>query len=296
LPLELKLPLLMSVVLAAVLAIALVAVSHGAIFARLAADAAPLAIAAWRLSFASLVVSPLALAFRPPTADLPARPAIAAGAGVLLALHFALWIASLEYTSIARSVLFVSTAPIWVAVIEFLRGKGAPSRPALIALALATAGVAVVGMGDDDSGASIGDLFALSGAFAMAGYLLAARAAQQSLPFLRYLALAYGSAAALLWVAVLVSGTAAAGFGPATWWALAGMALVSQLVGHSGYNWALRRLKPLFVAIALVGEPILASLLGWWLLEEGIGWRTAAGGLLILAGIVLAARGARSDG
>jgi len=73
------------------------------------------------------------------------------------------------------------------------------------------------------------------------------------------------------------------------------MATISQLIGHSGYNWALRHLNPLFVAVVLVGEPVLASLLGWWLLGEELDWQTGAGGLLILTGIVLGASAARQS-
>jgi drug/metabolite transporter (DMT)-like permease len=278
-----------------VLAIALVAVSHGAIFARLA-DAPPLAIAAWRLGIACLVVLPVAISARP-AGPLAARPVVlAAAAGVMLALHFATWIASLEYTTIARSVLFVSTAPIWVAVIEAGLGRGLPARAMLAALAAAVAGAAIVGSGGFGGAASGGDLLAVAGAVAMAGYLLLSREAQAALPFRAYLGIAYGTAALGLWIAVIATGTQAAGFSATTWWALAGMAFVSQLVGHGGYNWALRHLQPLFVSIALVGEPVLASLLGWWLLGEEPGWRTGAGGVLILAGIALAARPRQNGG
>ncbi len=275
-----------------VLAVALVAVSHGAIFARLA-DAAPLAIAAWRLGLACLVAVPLAFTARR-EGPWPLRAAwLATGAGALLALHFGTWIASLDYTTIARSVLLVSTAPVWVAVLEVLGGRGLPSRPMRTGLLAAIAGAAIVGSEGFGGAASTGDLLALGGAVAMAGYLLMARAAQAALPFRVYLGIAYGSAAALLALAVLLSGTRAWGFDAGTWWALAGMALVSQLIGHSGYNWALRHLAPLFVAIVLVGEPVLASLWGWWLFGEQPGWRTAAGGVLILAGIALAASAGR---
>ena len=276
-----------------VLGIALLAVSHAAIFARLA-DAAPLAIAAWRLGIACLVVLPLAVTGTR-GGGLSLRPmALATGAGALLALHFATWIASLDYTSIARSVLLVSTAPIWVAVIQFVIGRGVPARSTLIALACVTAGAAVVSSsgGTGEAGYQ-GDLLALAGAIAMAGYLLLSREAQAALPFRAYLGVAYGSAALLLWLAVLATRTPVAGYDATTWWALAGMALVSQLIGHSGYNWSLRHLSPQFVAVVLIGEPVLASCLGWWLLGEELDWRTGAGGTLILAGIALCAMAAR---
>ena len=277
-----------------VLAIALAAVSFGSIFARLA-EAAPLAIAAWRMGLAALVVIPVALAGRTGAERLDLRhAALAAAAGLFLALHFATWIASLNYTSIARSVLLVSTAPIWVAILQFMTGRGAPPLRTVLALLFAVGGVAIASTGHDhNEGMLTGDLLAVAGAIAMASYLLLSQRAQSRLPFLRYLAIAYGSAAAILWLAVAMTDTAAGGFGAATWWALAGMAVISQLIGHSGYNWALRHLSPLFIAVALVGEPVLASLLGWWLLGEGLDWQTGAGGLLILTGILLGASAAR---
>src|SRR5688500_2585162 len=129
-----------------VLGIAWLAASCGAICARLA-EAPPLAIAAWRVGLALIVVMPFAAAgIVGPGTSKRAR-ALAAGAGILLAAHFATWIASLEYTTVARSVLFVCTAPIWVALLEFLSGRGAPTRATLLALVLALAGTAVVSGG-----------------------------------------------------------------------------------------------------------------------------------------------------
>jgi drug/metabolite transporter (DMT)-like permease len=276
-----------------VLGVALLAVSNGAIFARLAA-APPLATAAWRVGLALLVALPLAITAPRPPAISRRSLAYAACAGALLAVHFATWIASLSYTSIARSVLFVSTSPIWVALLQFLRGRDAPPRSTLAALVLALLGAAVVSGGGAGRHAGLsGDLLAVAGGIAMAGYLLLSRAAQAQLPFRLYLGIAYGIAAAALWAGVLASGTRATGFDVRTWWALAGMAAVSQLIGHSGYNWSLRHLDPLFVAVVSVGEPVLASMLGWWLIGEALDWRTGAGGALILAGIALAALDAR---
>jgi drug/metabolite transporter (DMT)-like permease len=276
----------------AVLALALVAVSHGAIFARLA-DAPALAIAAWRVGLAALVVLPVAAAApRRPVAGL-APIACACGAGLLLALHFATWIASLEHTTIARSVLLVSTSPIWVALLQFVTGRGLPTPLLGLALVLAIVGASIVSGGVRGEAAMAGDLLALTGGMAMAGYFLLSRQAQAELSFRAYLGIAYGSAAATLWIALAVTDTTMWGFDAGTWWALAAMALVSQLVGHSGYNWSLRHLNPLFVAVVSVGEPVLASALGWWLLGEPIDGRTAAGGLLILAGIALGTRAAR---
>jgi len=181
-----------------------------------------------------------------------------------------------------------------VALFQFLAGRGPPSRSTAIALVLAILGAGIVsGGGTGGRGALAGDLLAVAGGIAMAGYLLLSREAQIKLTFRAYLGVAYGVAAAILWLAVLVTRTPASGFDATTWWALGGMAVISQLIGHSGYNWSLRHLNPLFVSVVSVGEPVLASMLGWWLLGEQLDWRTAAGGLLILGGIALGSRAAR---
>jgi drug/metabolite transporter (DMT)-like permease len=276
-----------------VLGVALLAVSGGAIFARIA-QAPSLAIAAWRVGLALLIVLPVAAVARRQAVTPPRALAFAAGAGLLLSVHFATWIASLEYTTVARSVLFVCTAPIWVALIRFVSGQGAPSRATWLSLALAMAGAAIVSGGDSAGTAALtGDLLALAGGIAMAGYFLCSRAAQETLAFPHYLAVAYGVAAAALWASVMATGTQVAGYDSRTWWALAGMAGVSQPLGHSGYNWSLRHLDPQFVAVVSVGEPVLASLLAWWILGEALESRTVAGGLLVLAGIAVATAAAR---
>lgn len=277
----------------AVLALAVLAVSFGAIFVRYA-EAPALVVAAWRLALASAVVVPAALAFGHRRAIGARGDIVLAGAaGVLLAVHFATWISSLAHLPVAQSVLLVTTAPVWVALFGWASGRDRPGRATWSAVALVIAGSAVLAGGAGSGGPGPGHALAIAGAVAMAGYLVLARAAQRSLPFLPYVAIAYGSAAVTLWVAALLAGLPAAGFSGGTWAALAAMAVVSQLLGHGGYNWSLRHLRPAFVAVTLTGEPLLAALLAWLLLDEVVTGATAAGGALVLVGIALAARGER---
>lgn len=278
----------------AVLALALVAVSFGSIFARFA-EAPALVIAAWRVGLAALVVAPAALAFghrRPYGTWRDA--ALALGAGVLLAVHFATWIASLQHLPVAQSVVLVTTAPVWVVLIGWATGRDRPGPATWASVALVLCGSAVLAGGDVASGGpGIGHALALAGAVAMACYLLLARGAQRSLPFLPYVAIAYGAAAVALWSATLLSGLPWRGFDGGTWAALAGMALVSQFIGHSGYNWSLRHLPPSLVAVTLTGEPLLAALFAWLLLGEAVTAATAAGGALVIGGILVATRAER---
>ncbi len=279
-----------------ILALGVVAIAHGSIFVRLA-KAGPLAIAAWRLTLASAVVIPLALFFdRRAFSSLDGRLLAAiAGAGLLLAGHFATWITSLSYTSIANSVVLVATVPVWVGIIGVVTGALRLSRAMWIAISLSVAGSAVIGWGSARLGAGTlrGDLLAVAGAICMGGYLLLAQRIQRRLPFLAFVAVIYATAAAFLWIAAIASGARLSGFAPSTWWALAGIALVSQVIGHSSYNWSLRHLNPDLVAVTLLGEPMLAALLGLLFFAEPIPAMTLAGGALVLLAVLIATRASR---
>jgi drug/metabolite transporter (DMT)-like permease len=174
-------------------------------------------------------------------------------------------------------------------VLSWLFRLGAPQPRQLAAVALSVLGSAVIGGASLLAGSAPfrGALLALAGAVCMGGYLLLARASQRNLGFLAFVARSYGAAALALWIAALASGTGMVGFPPRTWLAFAGAALASQLIGHGGYNWALRHLDPVFVGIVLVGEPVLASALAWWLFGEPVAPSTWLGGALILAGVAI---------
>ncbi len=275
-----------------VLLVGVLAVSSGAIFVR-TAEAEPLVKAAWRLTFATLVLLPYA--FWKSRAELRALGRrdlfVGALAGFFLALHFAAWISSLDFTSVANSTVLVNTTPVWVALMTPWLTRDRVSGRAWLGIALSVAGGAVIGFGDFAGGARarLGDALALAGSLALAFYLLCGRNLRARLSLPAYLTICYGSAAALLWAAVFAAGLPATGFVLKTWGALLGMALVSQHLGHSSYNWAMKYFSAGFIAVCLLGEPVLSSLFAWWLLGEALTLLKAAGGMIILAGIYLAA-------
>lgn len=275
-----------------ILLVGVLAVSSGAIFVRLA-ESPPLVTAAWRLTLATLILLPYALwKTRDEIGRLSRRDlAIGALAGFFLALHFATWISSLSFTSVANSVVLVNTAPVWVALMTPWLTRDRVSRRAWLGIAASVVGAAIIGFGDFSGGsrALIGDGLALAGSLALAIYLLLGRKLRAQLSLPAYLTVCYSSATLLLWACVLVAGLPLAGFNLKTWGALLGMALVSQHLGHSSYNWAMKYFSAGFIAVCLLGEPVLGSLLAWWLLDEALTWGKALGGAIILAGIYLAA-------
>jgi drug/metabolite transporter (DMT)-like permease len=277
-----------------VLSVALFAVGHAAIFVRLA-DAHPFTVAAYRLGIATLVLLPFALpALRRVLPSFDRRRwALLAGAMAFLAVHFATWIASLDYTSIANSVVLVTLTPVWLALWSVVVLRVVPGAATLAAVALAILGTAVIGWGSFRLGGDtlFGDLLALVGGATFAGYLLFAQSLRRDLDLLPFAALVYGGAALLLWALVLALGLPVSGFDGTTWAAMAALALISQIVGHSGFNWAVKSVAPTFIALTILLEPPLSALLGWFWFGERLTPETAVGGALALAAIWLGSRG-----
>jgi len=282
----------------AVLTIGISCVSWAAVLIRLA-DAPPLAIAAWRLVLASVVVVPAALLLARDELRALAFPDVLrmAASGGVLALHFALWITSLEHTSVASSVVLVTTNPLWVALAAPVVLSEPVSRKMRLGVLLAFGGMVVVAGGDLAFArtALLGDMLALGGALAAAAYFLIGREVRRRVSLLAYVAVAYGTAAAVLTLAALASGTQLTGFERDTWAIFALLAVGPQLLGHSSFNWALRRLSATFVAASVLGESAGSAALAWLVLGEAPTRSTVAGGALILAGLLVAARAEATD-
>jgi drug/metabolite transporter (DMT)-like permease len=273
------------------------AVSTGAIFARLAGEAPALVIAAYRVGLAGAVVVPLAwIRARDELLSLSRHELFLAGlSGLFLALHFGTWISSLDYTSVANSVVLVNTNPLWVALFTPLI-TGERIKPAVaLGILISVAGGIIIGIGDFATGgtALLGDALALAGSVCAAVYLLLGRKLRRRLTLLAYVGVCYGSAAAILWFFVLALRLPVSGFSGSTYAYFWAMALITQLIGHSSYNWALRWFSASLIAVSLLGEPIGATIMAWFLFNEKLTVAKVIGGGLILAAIALTAVGER---
>ncbi len=259
-----------------------------------------LSIAAWRLVFACSVLLPwAALRYRGEILAIPRRElGLLAVSGVFLGLHFATWIASLDYTSIASSVVLVSLGPVFVALGAWLLLGERPGRGTILGLALATCGSIWIGWGDLNGGHSrlLGDALALAGAAFVAGYLMIGRKARGHLSLTAYIAVVYGVAMVTLLVLAFLWGRPMIGFDAKAYMWAAALGLVPQLIGHSTLNWALRYLSATMVAIVTLAEPIGSSVLACILLHEAVSPSTALGGVFVLTGIVLASRAEQQGG
>jgi drug/metabolite transporter (DMT)-like permease len=288
------------------------AASTAAIFIRFAQqEGSPsIVIAAARLTIASLVLAPFALTrYRSDLRRLSKKEWILALlSGLFLALHFGTWITSLEFTTVASSVVLVSTTPLWVAILAPLVLRERLGVATGIGLILALTGGAVVGLSDActwQSGAiscpplqsffagraSLGDLLALTGAWMAAGYILTGRKLRSKIELIPYVFIVYGMAAVVLNVFMLGLGEGPMGLPPLAYLWFVLLALIPQLLGHSAFNWALKYLPASFVSVALLGEPVGSTILAYFIFQEQPGWTKIGGAVLILAGIWMAARG-----
>lgn len=287
----------------------ILAVSTAAIFIRYAQKDVPsLVIAAVRLTLASLVLAPIALSRHRRELSGLSRRELGLGllSGFFLALHFATWISSLEFTSVASSVVLVSTTPLWVALFSPLVLKESITRPTVLGLLLALLGGTVVGLSDTcqwqnglvcppfsafvQGQGMWGNFLALAGAWMGAGYLLIGRRLRARMSLIPYIFVVYGMAALALVLIMLGAGQTPFGYPPITYLWMLLLALVPQLLGHSTFNWALRYLPASFVAVTLLGEPIGSTVLAFFLLRETPSALEIIGGVLILTGIYFASR------
>jgi len=214
-------------------------------------------------------------------------------AGGFLALHFALWTESLRLTTVASSVALVTTNPLFVGLLSSLFLGERPSRALWQGIGLSVAGGLLIGWGDFALGgaALLGDVLALLGAVASSAYLLVGRRARDEGPLVPYATVAYGIAAALL-----LAGASGGGDPlplPTEWLWIALLALGPQLLGHTSVNWALRRFPASAVAVAILGEPVGATLWAYLVFGEVPGIPQGIGIVLVLLGIVRALRGVR---
>src|SRR5262245_17127512 len=263
-----------------------------------AAGVPSLSIAAWRLALAALILAPFVLVrHRAALAQLAPRDwLLAAAAGAFLAAHFATWILSLEYTSVASSVALVTTNPIWIGIASWRFFRERLGGLMVLAIGLAIAGSAVVFLADGADGApsgsapALGNGLAVAGSLTICGYLLIGRGLRRSIPLVPYVGIVYAAAAICLILLAVAVGAPLAGFARESWLLLLALAIGPQVLGHSSFNWALKYLSATLIALAILGEPVGSTILAWWLLDEPVGGGQVGGMTLLLAGIFLAVR------
>ena len=271
------------------LTIGILAVSTASIFIKLC-DAPALIIATYRLVFASTLLVPFAGYQRIWKSCKRKDTGWLILSGFFLSLHFAFWIASLKYTSVASSVVLVTTHPIFVGIGAWLFLKERLGLNLMLGIALSVLGSGLISYGDMtlSTKALMGDGLALLGALTSSGYLLVGRKMRKDQDLLSYIFPVYSMAGLVLIVFSLFSQNPFFGYSWATYLYLLLLALIPQLVGHTTFNWALKYLPASMVAVTILGEPIGSTILAYFILGEELSTWKVLGGISIFAGILIA--------
>jgi drug/metabolite transporter (DMT)-like permease len=277
----------------AALALGVFAIGWSALFVRWSAVPGWTS-AFWRMTLAQLVFVPWALAARPRGAPRPSRAAVVAAvvAGVFFATDLALFNTAVMVSSAANATLLGTNAPIFVALGAWLLYRDRPTRSFWVGFGLSFAGMLAI-VGTDllrHPRLGLGDAFAVGGAACYAGYLLYVRRSRLELDALTFSAISGVTAALTLLVICLVIGTPLRGFSAGSWWALLGLALVTQVVGHLSVAYALGKLPVSVTSIALLGQAPITAVLAVPLLHEWLSPLQLLGGALVLAGIYVVNR------
>lgn len=275
------------------LAVGLASVSFASILVRYC-TAPALSLAFYRKALASLLILvPVLLRLRRQPWDGALQRRLmpyTLGSGLILAVHFASWIAAIQLTTVASALLVMSAQPVWGALLGYLFLKESVPRRGLLAIGLSVLGVGLIAWGDmgRGAGALTGDALALLSGFSAAAYLTVGRHLRQSLPLLHYLLTVYGASAVCLGIGAVATGDQLWGFDGRTWLMIALMAVFPSALGHSLVNYAVRHMEAYRVNLSILVEPVVSTVLAALLFAEIPGTRFSAGACLVLAGVFMA--------
>ncbi len=267
------------------LAVGITALSFAGILIKLS-TAPPLIIAFYRMALSSLILTPIfLLKYRKEFNYVWDYRMIIAG--FLLAIHFFLWISAFEYTKVANAVIFVSLQPLFTLILEFFFAREDLRKGVVLGIVLALLGGIIISFGDSSRlfEQLRGDLLALAAAFFAGLYLFIGRGLRKEVQYFPYIYLVYGYCTVFLGILVLISGLPPVGYPPVNYLLFLGMAIGPTLLGHSSINYAVRYIPVTLVALLLLGEPILTTVLARIILGEKITVVTIVGGILILVGV-----------
>jgi drug/metabolite transporter (DMT)-like permease len=281
----------------ALISVAVLAVSTSG--PLIAASAAPaLALAFWRNALAAGALLPVALSRnRPELRRLTRREwRLTLVAGALLAAHFATWIPSIRYTTVASSTALVASQPVWAALLARMRGV-VLERSAWIGIVIAVLAAALLtGLDVRVSGrAVIGDLLALVGGMLAAGYVTAGAAVRRTVTTTSYTTMCYSTTAVLLLIVCLIGRQSLGGYSGADWLRIAGLTVGAQLLGHSVFNRVLRTTSATVVSLAILFEVPGATVIAAIFVHQHVRIVQLPAAALLLAGLALVIRsGTRS--
>src|SRR5699024_1248119 len=271
--------------------IGVIAVSTSAVLVKLA-DGAPAAIIAnYHLLFAVIIMATFIIKNNRHEFRLISKKDwfFSALAGIFLAFHFILWFESLNYTSVASSVVLVTLQPIFAFLGTYIFFKERFSPGAIISMIIALLGSIIISWGDFQiSGAAFfGDILALLGAITVTAYFLLGQKVRRRLSLMPYTFVVYGISSITLILYNFILQNPFFGYPANHWWIFLALAVLPTFLGHSLFNWALRWLSTSTISMGIVFEPIGATIRAYFILGEQVTWSQWLGGTIVIFGLFL---------
>ena len=253
-------------------------------------DANPVAIAAWRLLIAAVLLAPLAGSRLRELAGLTkTEVALLVVAGATLAAHFFAWIAAVQMTTVANAAVFFGANPVITASAgHFIFGERI-TRRLLVSIGVGLLGVVVLGLGDlgFDREHVLGDVTALGCSFLFSAYFLLGKRLRRVLSTGTYVTGVYGVAAVFAFACLFAMDLPLVDYSGRTWLCFVLMALVPTMIGHTSFNSALRYIEAGRISAATLSEPVLAGLVAWFAWGEAVTGQGVAGYVLISASVLV---------
>ncbi|MGC8616538.1 MAG: DMT family transporter [Desulfurella sp.] len=278
--------------------IGIIGVSFASIFIKECANVPSIVLSMYRLDIAAFIL--LLMNFINKNKLFPlSRKELLLGfaSGVFLALHFYFWIASLKYTSIASSVVLVSTNPFFVVILSLILMKEKISPKVVIALIASFVGTVIITASDGnllsekiDKTSLFGDILAIIGAFSVSFYFIIGSKLRKNMDTNRYVTLVYTFAAIFITILAIFANEDIIHYSSRDFSFIFLLAIVPQLIGHTAFNWALKYLKATAVAITTLGEIIGSTMLAYIFFQQTINLWQFIGILFIMSAIVISFR------
>lgn len=271
--------------------IGVISVSTSAVFVKLANEAPAAIIANYRLLLAVIMMVPVVvLKYKQELKYIRKTDwMLSTLAGIFLAFHFILWFESLNYTSVASSVVLVTLQPIFAFIGTYLFFQERFSPGAIISMIIALIGSFIISWGDFQLGPAelFGDILALLGAVMITAYFLFGQNARKRLSLMPYTFIVYGISSITLIIYNLILQNSFIGYPADHWWIFLALAIFPTFLGHTLFNWALRWLSTATISMGIIFEPVGASILAYIILGEKITWSQWLGGTIVIFGLIL---------
>ncbi len=283
-----------------VLLLSVISVSFASIFIKLCPEVPSISIAFYRMAVSGIFMSIFVIPELKNLKRIKRKTLILnILSGVFLAFHFITWITSLKYTSVASSVALVTTNPIFVGIFSYIFFKDKISINLIIGIIFSVMGSFILAFGDNPTiemlkegkNPLLGDLLALFGAIMASLYIILGSRVRKEVSILNYNFITYNISFIFLFFLVLSLNIPLTGFNKASYIYLILLGIVPQVLGHGGFNWALKYVKPSLIAITILGEPIGATTLAFIIFNERLSISQMVGMSLIFIAIIIAFSG-----